>query len=179
MIVFDTETTGLVKPEAVPLADQPKIIEFAAVKLNDALEEVGHVNFFVHPRQPLPPKIVEITGITDAMLQDARPFSAYYGTLCDFFLGERVMVAHNVDYDRSLLRFELMRLGALINFPWPPRHLCTVELGRALMGIANRPRLGELYAHCFQEPMPNAHRALDDTRNLVKCVRVLRAENFL
>ena len=35
MILFDTETTGLVQAYATPLADQPHIIEFAALKLSD------------------------------------------------------------------------------------------------------------------------------------------------
>ena len=35
MIIFDTETTDLVKPGLVPLEDQPHIIEFAGIKLDD------------------------------------------------------------------------------------------------------------------------------------------------
>lgn len=45
-IVFDTETTGLLKPESAPLSEQPQIIEFAGIKVDfDTLEEIDRLEF--------------------------------------------------------------------------------------------------------------------------------------
>ena len=40
MIVFDTETTGLPLPETAPLESQPRIIEFAGIKLDHDIKEI-------------------------------------------------------------------------------------------------------------------------------------------
>lgn len=178
MIIFDTETTGLVKPKAIPLDQQPKIIEFAAVKLDDdSLDEVDSLEFLVNPKQPLSNTIINITNITDHMLTEAKPFSFYYQQLVDFFLGERVLVAHNVAFDRDLLTFELERIGRLNLFPWPPTHKCTVELSMSLKGY--RLKLGQLYELAFGKAFKDQHRAMADTRALVEVVHWLRTEKGL
>ena len=76
MIVFDTETTGLPAADAAPLAKQPHIIEFAAIKLDeDTLEEVSRLEFLSKPPIDLPPIITKITGITDADLGTTTVYS--------------------------------------------------------------------------------------------------------
>lgn len=179
MILFDTETTGLVNPTLVPLDQQPEIIELGAVKLDDAtLEEVEYFTALVKPKRlPLDPKITQITGLTSFDLQDQKPFAAYYLPLCQFFLGEHVLVGHNLDFDRSLLWFELQRIDKVRQFPWPYVHQCTVELTFHLNGY--RLSQDKLYQHYCQKPPSGAHRALADVRNLADVVRLMRAEGLL
>ena len=75
MIIFDLETTGLPKAEGSDLDLQPRIIEFGAIKYNDALigkgemREDARLEFFCNPGHLLDPKIIKITGITDDMLK--------------------------------------------------------------------------------------------------------------
>ena len=118
MIVFDLETTGLPKAEGSDLDMQPRIIEFGAIKLDKDLEEVDRLEFFCNPGHELDPQIIKITGITDEMLKDEKPFVANYLSLCEFFLGEKTIVAHNLPFDRKVLKFELERLDKLTKFPW-------------------------------------------------------------
>lgn len=135
MIIFDTETDGLTKPAAVPLEQQPRLIEFAAMKLNaDTLKEESRIQFFVNPGRPLSEECKKITKIGDNDLKDARLFSAHYGMLTKFFLGERQMISHFLSFDRSVMVFELMRLGREFNFPWPPVQTCTVEASKNIKG---------------------------------------------
>ena len=178
MIVFDTETTDLVKPGLVPLEDQPHIIEFAGIKLDDfTLEETERLQFLVNPGMALPELITKITGITDEDLKDQEPFASSYHDLCNFFMGEYYMVAHNMDFDKSLLKFELMRIGKEFAFPWAPRQVCTVE---ASYGIRNkRLKLSALHEICCGEGFKDAHRAMSDTEALVRCVRWLRAQGMM
>ena len=67
ILAFDTETTGLPVAGINDLTKQPKIIEFAAIKICDkTLEEVDRIEFLVHPNQPISAKITEITGLKDS-----------------------------------------------------------------------------------------------------------------
>ena len=130
LIVFDLETTGLPKAEGSDLDMQPKIIEFGAIKLTEELIEVDRLEFFCNPKHMLDPKITKITGITDDMLKDQKPFIAHLEKLNEFFLGTKRMFAHNLGFDRKILKFELERLDKVTSFPWPYEHTCTVEVGQ-------------------------------------------------
>jgi len=177
LIVFDTETTGLPLAEGVPVAKQPKIIEFAGIKLDhQSLEEVDRIDFLSNPGSDLPPKITEITGITDDDLVGKPYFSDVYDDLCKFFLGTEEMVAHNLEFDRKLLKFELTRLGRVMNFPWPMKHTCTVEISHPIKG--RRLKNVELYHMATGKELQNAHRAMNDVEALCDSLRWLRKEGY-
>jgi DNA polymerase III epsilon subunit-like protein len=171
MLVYDCETSGLVKNIAVPLKDQPRIIELYAQKLDDkSLETVGewHSLFFIND---LSQEVIDITHITPEMLKDAPSFAARLESLIDFFLGERIMVGHNLSFDRDMLVIELKRLDALIKFPWPQRHICTVEASEAIDGY--RLSLSALHEKLFGVGFPAAHRAQSDVDATGRCIREL------
>ena len=178
MIVFDTETTGLPKPDSAPLEAQPQIIEFAGIKLHDeTLEELDRIEFLANPGRPLEEIIIKITGLTDDVLRDQPPFGANFSRLAEFFLGERAMCAHFVGFDRSLLTYELRRLGKMDRFPWPQKHICTVEASMPLRG--HKLKLGVLHEIACDYVFEDAHRAMPDVEALVRCVRWLRKEGHL
>lgn len=176
MIVFDTETTGLVMADGTPLDRQPKIIEIACIKVDKNWKEIDRFERLVNPQAPLPDIIVEITGLTDQDLEEQPPFAGIFDDLCDFFLGETRMLAHNVKFDRDLLRFDLMRIGKLHNFPWPKTHVCTVQAAKPL-GI--KKSLGNLYKHAFSEDFPDAHRAMPDVEALLRLAKWMDKEKGL
>ena len=177
MIVFDTETTGLPKAEGSSLDQQPKIIEFGAVKLDEDLKEIERLEFFCHPGYDLPPIITKITGITDDKLKDEKPFVAYYQQVCEFFLGEKTLVAHNLPFDRKLLKFELERIDKLTKFPWPYEHICTVEVGESVWG--KKRKLGDIYEELTGANMKGAHRATADVEALIEVVKWYKKEGHL
>lgn len=178
MIVFDTETTGLPAAEGSPLHLQPKIIEFAGIKLHDeTLEEQDRLEFLCNPGMPLPEIITKITRLTDKDLESEPPFEANLPRVIDFFLGERVMVAHNVDFDRKLLTYELQRIGMMDRFPWPFHHKCTVEASFSING--HRLNLKKLHTLATGQDFEDAHRAMPDVEALVRCVKYLRSINRL
>lgn len=173
MIVFDTETTGLPKPEGVPLDQHPQVIEYAGIRLHDeTLEELGRFEFLCHPGIQLPEIIVKITHITDALLAGKPSFGANFKALAEFHLGERIWVAHNIAFDRYMLTNEMRRIGKLNFFPWPQEHKCTVEAATPIFG--RKAKLGELHKHFFGKEHEEAHRAMPDVEGLVNCVRELR-----
>lgn len=178
VLVFDNETTGLVKPAAAGLSAQPYITEICAIKLSDDLEtEEGIYKMMfkvpVDVEAPFPGQTTKspftITGISNAMLADKNPFAAHWREIADFFFGVHTMVAHNVAYDRDCLKFELMRINKVLNFPWPINHVCTVEKTMSYKG--HRLTLSKLHEHLFGESFDGAHRAEEDVRALVRCYK--------
>ena len=178
MIAFDLETTGLPKAEGSNLDEQPKIIEFGAVKLDDeSLKEVDRLEFFVNPNQILEPKITKITGITDDMLKEAKPFIAHYKKLCEFFVGEKTLVAHNLPFDRKILRFELQRADKMTMFPWPFNHVCTIEIGESVWG--KKRKLIDIYHEVTGKEHTNAHRSINDVLAMVEVIKWYKKEGHI
>ena len=177
IIIFDTETTGLLEPITVPLHKQPKMIEFAAIKLNKELKEIDRLEFLINPGIPIPAHITKITNITNDMVKNAGTFVTYLDNLQDFFLGVREFVAHNLMFDHDILSFELQRLDRLTQFPWPFIRTCTIEQTFHLHGY--RLNLAKLYHYCFQKNFENAHRAMADVEALTQCYIHLKNENII
>lgn len=172
MIIFDTETTGLIANTLLPLKLQPRIVEFFAFKLDDeTLETVGEIEQLLDPGQPLDEDVQRITGLKDADLRGKPSWASFQPRLADFFLGERIMVAHNCSYDRDVLSMELRRTDSLMKFPWPIDHRCTVEMTEHVKG--HRMSLSDLHMHLFGETFPSAHRARHDVEALTRCYREL------
>ena len=177
MIVFDTETNGLIQNMAIPLKEQPRIIEFFGLKLDDqTLEPVAEWHSLFHLKEVLQ-EVTDITGITSEMLKDAPNFAERVKSLVDFFLGERIMVGHNLSYDRDILTIELKRLGMLTRFPWPFTHICTVEATESVMGY--RMNLTALHEHLFGTGFGGAHRAQTDVEATARCVRELVSRGLI
>lgn len=181
MILFDTETTGLIKNSLQSLEQQPRIVELAALRLHPVtLEEVDCLVFRANPGFPMSPEATTITGITDEALKGEPPFIGHLPALVDFVHGTRTLVAHNLPFDREMLAMELARVDWQYRFPWPGHHVCTVEATSALKG--HRLKLGDLYALATGRPMAEvytAHQALDDVRALAEVVRWMREEDLL
>ncbi len=177
LIVFDLETTGLPKAEGSDLDMQPKIIEFGAIKLTEELIEVDRLEFFCNPKHLLDPKITKITGITDDMLKDEKPFIAHLDRLNEFFLGTKRMFAHNLGFDRKILKFELERLDKVTSFPWPYEHTCTVEVGQRVWGKMRK--LGDIYEELFEEKIAGAHRSINDVEATLRIIEWYAKEGHI
>lgn len=181
MILFDTETTGLPELSVKPVETQPRIIEMAFKKIDwETLEEVDRFVTLVHPGPDftaLDPKITEITGLTFEDLKGARRFPAHYTRLCDFFLGERTLIAHNLPFDAAMLRYELTRIGREFQFPWPCEHICTAERSQDLTG--KYISLTNLYTHYYGVDPGQQHRGMGDVDILHDVVRAMRKEGRL
>lgn len=173
-LLLDTETTKLTEVSAAPLDQQPRILELAAVKLDDDLAEVGRVEFLVNPGGPLSEDTLKITRVPVDRLPSERPFASRVRELADFFLGAGTLVGHNLDYDRTVLLYELQRADVLTRFPWPPRHVCTVEASAHLRGY--RLKLGDLHELATGARHAEAHRAMADVEALARVFRWLKKE---
>lgn len=179
-IAFDFETTGLLKPKIRDLSYQPYIIEYCFKKVvieGKSVEEVDIMSGFLKPPIPLPPIIKKITGIVDADLVNAPVFIDVVDKIQKFFIGTEIAIAHNLPFDKGVLSNELLRLDKLLNFPWPPIQICTVESTLKLKGY--RLSLEKLHALLFDGQSFNSHRAVDDVNALTLCFTELLNRNCI
>jgi len=166
IIVFDTETTSLLAPEIAGADAQPHLVEFAGVKINHQLQTIDQLNFMVKPRVPIPEDATKVHGYTDETVKGMKPFAAHWRILADWFLGATHCVGHNLQYDKLVLSWELIRIGKQLNFPWPPGAICTVEEIQKLKGY--RMSLSDLYVELMGESFHNAHSAVADVQATAK-----------
>lgn len=148
--VVDLETTG-------GSAVTDRITEVGAVRVRGG-ECLGTLQTFVNPGCAIPPSITVLTGITEAMVVEAPPIDAVLPTLLEF-IGDAVVVGHNVRFDVGFLDAALQRSGRdrLTN-----RRVDTCALARRLVrDEVPNCRLGTL-AGRFGLPHQPSHRALDD-----------------
>lgn len=175
--IYDTETTGLLKPNAVNVKEQPYIAEFYGCVINENFELVKEVNTFIKPPIPLSDEITRITGITNAMVESAPSFVNVYPEIADLFEGCRCLVAHNASFDVSMVANELVRIDKLIHFPWPRHHICTVEKSFSIKG--HRLSLTKLHELATGKPFEGAHRAKVDVFALVRCFHWLVEKGYI
>jgi DNA polymerase III subunit alpha, Gram-positive type len=148
-IVFDVETTGL-------SAVYDTIIELAAVKIKDG-EVIDKFESFANPHHPLSATTIELTGITDDMVQTAPEIN---DVLHDYhkWAGEDILVAHNASFDMGFLNAGYQKAG----LPKATNPVIdTLELARLLYPQFKNHRLNTL-AKKFDIELTQHHRAIYD-----------------
>lgn len=155
-VVVDLETTG----------GSPRdcgITEIGAVKVRGGIE-LGELQTFVNPGEPIPAFIQSLTGITDAMVRDAPRTGEAVASFLEFAKGA-VLVAHNAGFDIGFLKAAC----AAHDLRWPgPQVLDTVRLARQVVSRDEVPnhKLATL-ARVFGASTTPDHRALHDARATV------------
>lgn len=154
-VVFDVETTGL-------SSTYDTIIELAAIKIKDG-EEIGRFERFCNPHHPLSAITTELTGITDAMVQNAPEVE---DVIREFhtFIGDAVTVAHNASFDMGFL-YAAYRKYDIATTKHPT--IDTLELSRMLYPTLKSHRLNTLCKR-FNIELTQHHRAIYDTEATVQ-----------
>ena len=153
-IYYDTETTGI-------KSDKDRIIEIAAY---DPVQD-RTFSELVNPERPIGPESIEITGITDEMVANARTFKDVGKDFFEFCSGETFLIAHNNDsFDKRFLENEAKRSSIHIpNFSY----IDTLKWSRKYRTDLPRHSLQYL-REIYGIEKNNAHRALDDVYVLYK-----------
>ena len=166
-VAFDLETTGLSSRD-------DRIIEIGAVILKDG-KEIDRFQTFVDPERQLERKIVELTGITDEMLQGAPKIQVILPKFLEF-VGDRVLVAHNSDFDTGFIRAECQRQG----LPYRYTAADTLILSQNLLQHLSKFKL-DIVSNALNLPDFNHHRAGDDAMTcgliMTKLMEMLEEEH--
>ncbi|MGI8913801.1 MAG: helicase C-terminal domain-containing protein [Chloroflexota bacterium] len=154
-IAFDLEATG-------GADDDDEIMEIGAIKFQGD-QIVARFQTLVRPRRPPTLRVQHLTGIGQAELQTAPPFSEVQAPL-QTFLEDVPLVAHSVELDRDRLRRQGLPITNL--------GLDTYELAGILVpGLPSYSLLG--VAEALELPVAGQHRALPDAELTRQVFRTL------
>lgn len=158
-VVMDFETTGLDRT-------WDEIIEIGAIKVEND-EVVDTFSSLVKPSLPIDPFITELTGITNEMLADAPPIETVMPLFLDF-LGDNIIVGHNVTFDLAFLRNSA---GKEID----PDYIDTLRLSRKLYKDMQHHRLSDMTER-FGITRDHEHRSIDDCDATLQLLKICREE---
>lgn len=161
--VVDIETTG-------GFPQQHGITEIAIVLMNGT-EIEGQYSSLVNPHQPIPPFIVNMTGISDAMVSRAPSFHVVAEKIYQL-LHNRVFVAHNVNFDFSFVKHHLQEAGFQLQTP----KICTIRTSRKVFPGFRKYGLGHLTRELGIH-IENRHRAGGDALATAKVMQLILAKD--
>ncbi|MEW6652501.1 MAG: exonuclease domain-containing protein [Bacteroidota bacterium] len=166
--VFDFETTGT-------SARTDKVIEIGMARIKKG-KIVDTFSTFINPGRPVPYFITNITGITNLDVQDAPYFEEVYSQIKNF-IGDSVLVAHNLGFDMSFLRKECISADLQMI---PNEAICTLKLARKIFPSLPSKSLGNVVKH-LKIRHRSVHRGLGDAaatgKVLIKMFKTLREEH--
>lgn len=179
VVFFDTETTGL-------SANTDQIIELAAIRVEQTergtLRIANSADIFVKlpEGEKLPERIVELTGITDEMLEaegvDEATAAGVFTDMMNDEKGAVLLVAHNAQFDLLFVQAMLMRHStdgmAALNDADYLDSLTVYKDRRAYPHkLANA-----IVAYKLQDKVQNTHRAIDDVAALFEVCKAMEEE---
>lgn len=155
-VFIDTETTGL--------DSRSEIIEIVVVDSDGSTL----LNTMVKPRSPIPQDATRIHGITDEMVSNAPRWIILWEQVRGLFFNQTLAI-YNAEFDLRMIEqtnrlngipswrpgsvpVDIMKIYADYRSVWDPYHNSNKIF-----------KLEEAGQH-FRIPIPNSHRALDDTK---------------
>ncbi|TDJ06866.1 MAG: 3'-5' exonuclease [Deltaproteobacteria bacterium] len=149
--VFDLETTG-------PNHDQDKIIEIGLVKIQNK-KIVEEKDFLINPQIRIPEFIQKLTSISNNDVKNSPTIEKVIDEILDF-MGDSILVAHNISFDVPFFNAVLKKLDKL---PLKNNSLCTNLMTKYLIPSLINSNLNYM-SSVFGIAHTKAHRALDDAR---------------
>lgn len=176
VFIFDLETSGLPSNPNVEILS----ISFFSSLFLENLQD----NFYYYERKdpifPIPQITIDINHLTLERLQkNGTPISDIFDIILPFISDSEYIISHNINFDKTILITELKRHNRndILEILNTKTFLCSMEdtlhLTKLLPIRNNRykyPKLSELYYFCFGQKLQETHNALDDVKNLTKCL---------
>lgn len=154
-LIFDTETSGLYPEEGA------QIVQIALIAMDNKLNEIGRFTTVVNPHGSVGKS--DLHGVTKSRAFFAPDFRDISKNLHTAFT-DKVVVAHNSDFDEKFIQFEFSRVG----MPMPSIQIVdTLALARKhIKGVLNYKLItlvDELGIDISKAPSGSAHDAMYDT----------------
>lgn len=167
---FDTETTGF-------LETKPHIVQLGLL-LTSGPREVASFHTLIDPegQWEIPPESTKVHGITTEMCRDTGiPFRDALMVFEQFAYMAGLLVAHNYEFDATVIDMEMKRLNLPGNYFNDVRQFCTMKASTDICQIPfsnggrgsrkfKYPKLDEAYRFFTQRDMSDAHTAYGDVR---------------
>ncbi len=159
-VIVDTETTG-------SRAGDDRLIEVGAARLVGG-EIVDTFQQLIDPGRHVPRRITRLTGISTAMVY-GQPSAAEVMPRFVEFLGDAILVAHNLPFDARFLDVAMAEAGLP---PLQNPSLDTLRLARRLLSSLPSKGLSNLTRH-FGIEVKGRHRALGDAAATAELLVIL------
>lgn len=105
--MVDIETTG-------NWGNGDRITEIGAMRIRNH-QVIDEWHSLINPQRSIPPRITQLTGITNAMVRDA-PLFPQIADRFRAFMGDSIFVAQSVNFDYGFIAFEFERLAGALAF---------------------------------------------------------------
>ena len=191
-LFFDTETTGLPLKYNAPVTDTanwPRMVQLAWLEDDGTSSSIRGSNCIIFPvGYRIPDAVAKIHGITqERALTEGLDLRVVLTSFAAAVRRATCLVAHNIDFDISIIGAEFMRLGmrdecqAFLS----ASRICTMKTTTDLCGLKATngrpkwPKLRELHQHLFGEEFANAHDAAADIMATAKCFYELQARGVI
>jgi DNA polymerase III epsilon subunit-like protein len=209
ILVFDVETTGLIprhNKTSAPLSDYPYITQASFVMYDLSKKQITQTydSYIKVPEHVvIGEEITNLTGITKKICDEKGcDITLFLETMYKAYSDSDVLVAHNFEFDETMILVELQRNYEHIRNTHPEclglfnksmenlrnvERYCTMKKGTDICNImvestiAGRPprkkwpKLTELYVKLFDEPAPDGlHNSLVDVSATLKCYIKMR-----
>lgn len=175
LVFFDTETTGFDGKEN-------RIIELAAIRISP-VGEYRMDRFIKLPSgQKIPEKVVELTHITDEMLDkegvSEEEAAAEFAGLC-MAGGKTLLIAHNAQFDLNFVGWAFVRYRE--KHPEWNRYFNMADYLDTLTVYKDRRKYPHKLANAIEaynlgDKVQNTHRAIDDCLALYEVTKAMQAE---
>ncbi len=163
-LYIDTETTGIGRTD--------EILEISI------LDSDGSIVYesLIRPLKSIPADVIAIHGITDEMVQSSRPWAIAWQSIRPLLSG-RLLAMYNAEFDLRMMQQSLEQY----RLPWRDKFLSLdiMALFSEYIGEWD-PKRGSLRRYRLEQagkyfniPIPNAHRAHEDTllaRAVLHCI---------
>jgi len=190
VLVFDTETTGLIIPiykGGLRVNEYPYILQLAwvlyDVEKNSMIASHDHI-IKLPDGMKIPEDSITFHGITqDIMEKSGEKINSVLRTFITHLKIADYVVAHNISFDKSVIREEFSRNGIVNHFDVlsakkvfyctmkESEELCNLMVADLVNGGKRRkyPKLEELHKFLFKQDLKNLHNAYNDVIVCFRC----------
>lgn len=156
---FDTETSSITPSTG-------RIIEIGAVRFTKN-KIISSWNMIFNPHQTLSPFIVNLTHISQQMVDESDVIGLHLKDFIDF-TEDSVIVAHNAQFDMNFLNSECEKCSLP---PVKNKVADTLKLSRLLFSDFASHKL-DFLADQFMIDKGSSHRALDDAKTCMELFNI-------
>ena len=186
VLVFDTETTGIIPKVVRTLDDIPYIIQLSYIFYNLSNSEMISKNVYIKIDESIviPIEAQKVNNITREQLNDGVPILEALTEFIQYYKECDVIVAHNIEFDEKMVNYECVRnnISPVIHkFDLRKGYYCTMKKGVQICKIEKEsktdskrkyfkwPKLSELHKHLFNSEPKNLHDAYNDNLVCLRC----------
>lgn len=184
ILVFDTETTGKAEFRLPPEhPSQPRVVQLAALLIDEAGEEQAALNLIVRQSEGIPKEAADIHGITTEIAnQFGVPLLHALEPFGSLVKQAGLLVAHNIAFDHLVMTGEFGRM--CVPFEIRPS-FCTMTAMTDICKLPGNygkykwPKLQEAHKHAFGAEFEGAHDAMADVRACARLYRWLKERDLV